>query len=138
MATSLLDHDGPSDPEMQRAFEEGGIGLVASYALAGGTLTGKYRRPGSDGRAAGDDHPRVLAGKQLGERVAAVAERWGVPPSHVAFAFAFGQPHLASVLFGSSSPEQLRENVAARATFQQLDEQQRAELATLTEPPPTK
>src|SRR4029450_3719172 len=44
MATSLVDHAGPSDPEMQRAFERGPIGLVASYVLAGGALTGQYRR----------------------------------------------------------------------------------------------
>jgi aryl-alcohol dehydrogenase-like predicted oxidoreductase len=43
----------------------------------------------------------------------------------VAFAFAFSHPHLASVLFGASSPEQLGENIAAYATFESLTSEQR-------------
>lgn len=134
MATSLVDHAGPVDPEMRRAFDRGGIGLVASYVLAGGTLTGKYLR-GANGRAAGDDDPPALAaGKRLAERVVALADEWGVPPSHVAFAYAFGHPNLASVVFGASSADQLRENVAAWATYDQLSDEQRAAVAGLEEP----
>lgn len=55
----------------------------------------------------------------------------GVPPSHVAFAYAFAHPYLASVLFGASSPEQLAENVAAFATFQTLDAEQIATVNRL-------
>lgn len=129
MATSLADHTGPTDPDMLRAFDRG-IGLVASYVLAGGTLTGKYDRGGS-GRAATDDSPVIARGKQLAVRVTALADAWDVPPAHVAFAYAFGHPSLASVLFGASSPEQLRENVAAWSTFQQLDASQRNAVARL-------
>ncbi|HEX4818648.1 MAG TPA: aldo/keto reductase [Acidimicrobiales bacterium] len=119
MATSLVEHSQPDDPEMLRAFERGNIGLVASYALAGGTLTGKYLR-GERGRA--DEHPSPAdrIGKELATKVVALAEKWGVPPAHVAFAYAFSHPHLASVLFGARTPEQLRENVAAYETFAAL------------------
>ena len=41
----------------------------------------------------------------------------GVPASHVAFAYAFQHPNLASVVFGSSRPEQLDENVAALTAY---------------------
>ena len=92
MATSLVEHAGPSDPEMLRAFERGPIGLVASYVLAGGALTGDYRR-GSPGAV----HERAMT---LAAQVAALAREWGVPASHVAFAYAFQHPHLAAVLFG--------------------------------------
>jgi aryl-alcohol dehydrogenase-like predicted oxidoreductase len=132
MATSLVDHSGPDDPSMRAAFERGPIGLVASYVLAGGTLTGKYAR-GESGRAAADESPQVVRGKQLAERVAALSAEWGVPAAHVAFAYAFQHPHLASVVFGASTPEQLSENVAAWATFSALDDRQRAavlEIAT--------
>ncbi len=133
MATSLVDHEGPSDPAMQRALERGSIGLVASYVLAGGTLTGKYLR-GETGRAAGDDDPpKLAAGKRLGERVVALADDWGVPPSHVAFAYAFQHPNLASIVFGASSADQLRENVAAWTTYDALTDGQRAAVRELEE-----
>jgi aryl-alcohol dehydrogenase-like predicted oxidoreductase len=92
--------------------------------LAGGTLTGKYSRGGA-GRAAGDDSPLMQRGKQLATRVVALAEAWDVPPAHVAFAYAFQHPHLASIVFGASTPEQLAENVSAWRTFTTLDEAQR-------------
>jgi len=130
MATSLVEHEGPEDPEMQRAFERGNIGLVASYVLAGGTLTGKYLR-NEGGRAAGDESPVIRAGKELAPAVVALADEWGVPPTHVAFAYAFSRPHLASVLFGARSPAQVRENAAAHATFTALDAEQRHAIANL-------
>ena len=125
MATSLVDHAGPSDPEMQRAFERGAIGLVASYVLAGGALAGSYNR-GEPG-AVNDRGLSMAAG------VAALAAEWGAPPAHVAFAYAFQHPSLATVLFGSSTAAQLNENVAAWSTFEQLDESQLAEVRALAE-----
>lgn len=130
MATSLVDHAGPSDPEMVAAFERGPIGLVASYVLAGGTLTGKYGRGGT-GRARDDDNPVLSAGKEVGPRVVALADEWGVPPSHVAFAYAFGHPNLASIVFGSTTAAQLDENVAAWEAYQSLDDDRRAAVAAL-------
>ena len=108
---------GPDDPSMRRAFDDGPIGLVASYVLAGGTLSGKYLR-GGDGRATGDDGGVMAKGKALAPRVVELAAAWGVPPSHVAMAHAFAHPNLVSLLFGARTPEQLRENVAAWATFE--------------------
>src|SRR5215218_2065728 len=49
MACSLADHRQSGDPDINGALERGGIGLVAAYALAGGTLTGKYAS-GASGR----------------------------------------------------------------------------------------
>ncbi len=125
MATSLVDHAGPSDPEMQRAFDRGPIGLVASYVLAGGALTGRYNR-GEPGAV----HDR---GMSLAEGVAALAAEWDVPPTHIAFAYAFQAPSLAAVLFGASTTKQLNENVAAWSTFEHLDESQLAEVRALAE-----
>lgn len=127
MATSLVDHRGPDDPEMLRAFERGSIGLVASYVLAGGTLTGKYLTGGS-GRAEQDDSSVITRGKRTAAAVVELAQRWNIPPAHVAFAFALSHPHLASVVFGSRSAKQLQENVAAYSTFQRLDVDQIAEI----------
>jgi aryl-alcohol dehydrogenase-like predicted oxidoreductase len=132
MATSLVDHAGPDDSEMRRAFERGPIGLVASYVLAGGTLTGKYDR-GESGRADDDESPVIQRGKRLAGRVSGLAEAWGVPAAHVAFAYAFQHPALASVLFGASTPGQLHHNVGAWATFQRLDNEQLAAIRQLAE-----
>jgi aryl-alcohol dehydrogenase-like predicted oxidoreductase len=125
MATSLVDHAGPSDPEMQRAFERGPIGLVASYVLAGGALTGHYRR-GAPGAV---DERAVSVAAQI----AVLADEWHVPASHVAFAYAFQHPALATVLFGSSTAAQLGENVRAWRTFEALDESQLAAVRELAE-----
>ena len=130
MATSLIEHRGPDDPEMHRAFARGGIGLVAANVLAGGVLTGKYLR-GEHGRVdeGGSDPGAGVAA--VARSVVALAEQWAVPPAHVAFAYAFAHPHLASVLFGARSPEQVRENVEAFATFEALDAGQIALIAAL-------
>ncbi|HET9729706.1 MAG TPA: aldo/keto reductase, partial [Acidimicrobiia bacterium] len=130
LATSLVNHAAPDDPEMRRAFERGPIGLVAAYVLAGGSLTGKYLR-GEHGRADRHESPDTRAGKELAPAVAALADQWGVPTAHVAFAYAFSHPYLASVLFGASSPEQLQENVDAFTTFQALDAEQIAAVQHL-------
>jgi aryl-alcohol dehydrogenase-like predicted oxidoreductase len=73
----------------------------------------------------------VATGKQLAAVVVEMAERWGVPPAHVAFAYALAHPNLASVVFGSTSAEQLRDNVAALETFDRLDHEQIASIRAL-------
>lgn len=130
MATSLVEHTGPADPEMLRVLELGHIGLVASYVLAGGTLTGKYLT-GGGGRAQSDQTGTIRRGKDLAPRVVELAQEWGVPPAHVAFAYAFQHPRLSSVLFGASTTSQLEENVAAWETYSGLDDNQRDRVLDL-------
>ncbi len=130
MATSMLDHAGPVDPAMLHGFERGPISLVASYVLAGGMLTGKYAL-GDDGRATVDDSSYASAAKQFAAEVVALSERWEVPPAHVAFAYAFQHPNLASVVFGATNSVQVDENVAAWSTFEGLDDSQLAEINRL-------
>jgi aryl-alcohol dehydrogenase-like predicted oxidoreductase len=130
MSCSLADHRQSGDAEVNAALERGGIGLVAAYVLAGGTLTGKYGS-GADGRAADDTSPVAARGKEIGVRLAALAAEWDVPTAHLAFAYALGHQHLATVLFGATSAEQVRSNVGAVATYQSLDDAQRAAIAAL-------
>jgi aryl-alcohol dehydrogenase-like predicted oxidoreductase len=130
MACSLADHRQSGDPDINAALERGGIGLVAAYVLAGGTLTGKYAS-GANGRATSDTSPMAARGKQLGLRLAALAAEWDVPTAHLAFAYALDHPRLATVLFGATSAEQVRSNVAAVATYELLDSAQRSAVAAL-------
>jgi len=130
MACSLADHGQSADPSINAALERGGIGLVAAHVLGGGTLTGKYTS-GSAGRARDDESTAAARGKQIGVELAALAVDWDVPTAHLAFAYAFDHPHLATVLFGATSADQVRANVAAYATYESLDDTQRAAIAAL-------
>jgi aryl-alcohol dehydrogenase-like predicted oxidoreductase len=130
MACSLADHRQPSDPAMRAALDRGGIGLVAAHVLAGGTLTGKYVR-GEAGRAAADRTPVIARGHALASRLVELAEQWGTSATHLAFSYALDHPNLASVLFGATTPEQVRSNVGAVAVHAALDDDQRRTLAAL-------
>ena len=127
---SLVRADWVQDPMMEAVLADADIGLVASYVLAGGTLTGKYVR-GESGRADADNNPAVVAGKQRATALVDLAAEWNVSPASLAFSFALSHPRLASVLFGATSPEQLRENVASLQVFTSLDDDQRSKLAAL-------
>jgi aryl-alcohol dehydrogenase-like predicted oxidoreductase len=98
---------------MTAALEACGAGVVASYVMAGGVLTGKYDNGGS-GRATGQlDDPRYRTARELGRRVRSVAGELGISPAALAIAFALAHPATASVLFGATTPTQIAENVAA-------------------------
>jgi aryl-alcohol dehydrogenase-like predicted oxidoreductase len=120
MACSLAEHAQASDPAMRATLTSARIGLVAAYVLAGGTLTGKYRGGGT-GRARDDDSPVHLRGKQLAQSLDRLATEWGVTATHLAFCYALDHPNLASVLFGTTSPDQVRTNVGALAVYESLD-----------------
>ncbi len=118
---SLANPDWVEDPAMEAVLADAGTSLVASYVLAGGTLTGKYAR-GETGRATaiGGAPADVDADRQV-EALVALAQEWGVTPASLAFSFALAHPRLASVLFGATSSDQLRHNVASLEVFQALD-----------------
>jgi len=110
---SLARRDWVESAQMDEALEASGAGLVASFVMAGGVLTGKYDAGGS-GRASGQlDDPRLVAARELGRRLRAVAAEAGTSPAALAIAFALAHPRTASVLFGATSPAQIAENVAA-------------------------
>ena len=110
---SLARRDWVESAEMTAALEASGAGLVASFVMAGGVLTGKYD-DGGTGRAAGHlDDPRLAAARDLGRRLHAVAGELGTSPAALAIAFALAHPDTASVLFGATSPAQIAENVTA-------------------------
>ena len=135
MACSLADTRQSSDATILAALDRGGIGLVAAHVLAGGTLSGKYLDPTASGRAGDDDSPVAERGRQIAGPLAMLAGEWGVPPSHLAIAFALAHPNLASVLIGATRPAQVVENVGAVTTFAALDEAQRAAIDALAAGP---
>jgi L-glyceraldehyde 3-phosphate reductase len=101
-------------PEMTSALGLAGAGVVASFCLEGGVLSGKYLTGPEPGRAAG-----TLEGAQAAHALAAARELVSLAgqcrtnPAALALAFALTGPAVSSVLFGATSPEQVRANCAA-------------------------
>ena len=110
---SLVRRDWVESDAMTGALRASGAGLVASFVMAGGVLTGKYDA-GQTGRAAGElDDPRFAAARECGARLRALSTEVGATPAALAIAFALANPAVATVLFGATSPAQIADNVAA-------------------------
>jgi aryl-alcohol dehydrogenase-like predicted oxidoreductase len=130
---SLTRHDWVEGQEMAGLLTTGGASLVASSVLGGGLLSGKYQR-GEVGRYTGGAFdPNEGRNAAVANMVAALAEEWGATPSQVAFSFVLSHPALASVLFGATSPEQVRDNVGSVALHRRLDAGQLEQLRTVAE-----
>ena len=126
---SLISRDWVESAEMTAALRACGAKVVASYVLAGGILSGKYAS-GAGGRMAGEvDAPRWESAVRAAGELQALAEDAGTTPATLAYAFALLNADVATVLFGATSPEQIRENVAAADVAAALTESQLARLA---------
>jgi aryl-alcohol dehydrogenase-like predicted oxidoreductase len=113
---SLVVRDAVEDPEMQDLAREQQVAIVASYALAGGILTGKYDSDPRAGRAASSlGRPHSAAAEAAGRQLAALARETGTDPAQLAIAFVLLNPAVTAVLFGATRPAQIITNVAALA-----------------------
>jgi aryl-alcohol dehydrogenase-like predicted oxidoreductase len=129
---SLVRRDWVEGDDMRRALTACGAPVVASYVLAGGVLTGKYDDDPTAGRAAGMlKEPANVAAMATGRRLVEAARALDTTPATVAVAFALAQPSVVSVLFGATSPQQVRENVAALDLLARLDPDQLAAIAAI-------
>jgi aryl-alcohol dehydrogenase-like predicted oxidoreductase len=100
--------------------------------LAGGALSGKYAAPGATGRLSGElDSPRAQAAMTVVEPLRALAAELDTTPATLAMAFALANDDVASVLFGATTPEQVRENVRAAELASALSEEQLAALRAI-------
>jgi aryl-alcohol dehydrogenase-like predicted oxidoreductase len=117
-----------------------GLGLLIWSPLAGGLLSGKYRRgvappPGS--RHASDwNEPPVYDEQKLYDAVEAlidVATRRGVTAAQVALAWLLGRPGITSVIVGARTDEQLASNLAAVDI--ELTPDESARLEEVSRPP---
>jgi aryl-alcohol dehydrogenase-like predicted oxidoreductase len=104
----------PLEGEDERAaLADAGAGVVTSFSLAGGALSGKYSRGGSGRLSAELDDPDLQRAVVLGDRLAGLAAETGLPAAALALAFALHGPGVSSVLFGATHVEQLRANSKA-------------------------
>ena len=117
-----------------------GTALIPWSPLAGGFLTGKYRRgeqPPQDTRhgARQNERTRLLFSEPsfaVLDVVQAIAQEKGCTPSQVALAWVAGQPAITSPIIGPRTMEQLEDNLGATAVV--LTDEDRARLDEVSPP----
>jgi aryl-alcohol dehydrogenase-like predicted oxidoreductase len=117
-----------------------GLGLLIWSPLAGGLLSGKYRRdqpppPGS--RHAGEwDEPPVYDEDKLYDTVEVLVEiagRHDVSPARAALAWLLSRPGVTTVIIGARTDEQLADNLAAAEL--ELSDEELSRLEAVSRPP---
>ena len=123
--------------ELIPAAVDQGLGVLVWSPLAGGLLSGKYRRdrqppPGS--RQLTDwNEPPVRDREALYDTVAVlvgIGEDRGVSAAQVALAYLIGKPAVTSVVIGAKSSEQLADNLSAAELVLTADERDRLDKAS--------
>jgi aryl-alcohol dehydrogenase-like predicted oxidoreductase len=121
------------------AIDEG-VGILVWSPLAGGLLTGKYRRDGT--APAGARHttdwkePPIYDQGHLYdviEALVAVADEHGHSPAQTALAYLLGKPGVTSLVVGARSGDQLADNLGAASW--ELDAAARDRLDKISAPP---
>ncbi|MFZ0544590.1 MAG: aldo/keto reductase [Candidatus Promineifilaceae bacterium] len=125
LAYSLLNRSEVEGAGTQKLFEKMGVGIVASYSLYGGLLTGKYQEMGEEnGRFSAEDIEKMRQRSLLKKvgRVVAIAKEVGCSPAQLALGYCLKNPQVASVLFGSTKVAQVEENIATLAILSRIDD----------------
>jgi aryl-alcohol dehydrogenase-like predicted oxidoreductase len=117
-----------------------GVGILVWSPLAGGLLSGKYRRgrPAPEGARGLTDwnEPPVRDQERLYDTVEVlveVGEAHGVSAAQVALAWTLRRPGVASLVIGARTEEQLKDNLAAAAL--ELSAEEHARLEEASRPP---
>jgi aryl-alcohol dehydrogenase-like predicted oxidoreductase len=117
-----------------------GLGVLVWSPLAGGLLSGKYRRgrqPPEGSRHLGRwDEPPVYDEDRLYDVVDAlieVAESKNISPAAAALAYTLAKPGVTSVIVGARTNEQLAANLAAADLV--LTEEEQRQLDDVSRPP---
>ena len=126
---SLVQRSWVEDPAMTEALTAANAGVIASFCLAGGILTGKYRSGPAAGRAAGAlGEARFAPAVGAADELAGLAARLGTTAAALALAFPLTNPAVTSVLFGATSAGQLQANCAAVSLRDSLNQDDLAHL----------
>jgi aryl-alcohol dehydrogenase-like predicted oxidoreductase len=127
---SLLDRG--DEAEVLPLCAEVGLAYVPFGPLAGGWLTGKYRRgeafpEGSRMTQRPEPYEHLVAERVFDglDALAAEAERRGTTPAAVAFAWVLDHPHVTGAVCGPNRPDQLDPILAARDLELTADDHER-------------
>ena len=126
--------------ELIPAAVDQGLGVLVWSPLAGGLLSGKYRRdrrPSAGSRQLTDwNEPPVYDQERLYDTVEvllAIGADRGVSAAQVALAYLLGKPAVTSVVIGARTTEQLTDNLAAADLV--LSPEERDQLDKASAPP---
>ena len=126
--------------ELMPAGLDQGVGMLVWSPLAGGLLSGKYRRgqamPEGSRHLTDWNEPPVRDEEQTYDVIEAVVEigaDHGVSAAQVALAWLLARPGISSLVVGARTDEQLADNLAA-ATLE-LSAEETARLDALSAPP---
>ncbi|MBK9712916.1 MAG: aldo/keto reductase [Kouleothrix sp.] len=112
-----LAHRDEFERELQDLCADQGVGAIPYSPLAGGFLTGKYRRgeAAPESARAGGVQKRYFneRGWATVEALVAVAEEQGVPAAQIALAWLLARPAVVAPIVGANSPEQLADSLGA-------------------------
>ncbi|MFZ0164452.1 MAG: aldo/keto reductase [Trebonia sp.] len=117
-----------------------GLGILVWSPLAGGLLSGKYRRNGSPESGTRQvsgtwNEPPVRTREKLYDTVeilVGIAGAHGASPAQVALAWLLGRPAVTSVIIGARTDEQLLDNLGGASLLLSADE--RAALDKVSAP----
>ncbi|UXN71568.1 aldo/keto reductase [Devosia neptuniae] len=132
-------HSREAEYELVPISQDQGLGILIWSPLAGGLLSGKYRRDGgpeSGRHVGGSREPPVPDWDKLYDIVdviVAIAEERGVSGAQVALAWALGRPGVTSVIIGGRSEAQFKDNLAAADL--KLSAEERQKLDAVSRPP---
>ena len=125
--------------ELVPISQDQGLGMLIWSPLAGGLLSGKYRRnggPESGRHVGGFREPPVYDQEKLYdiiEEVVAIGEARGVSGAQVALSWLLGRPGVTSVIIGGRNEKQFADIIAAAGLT--LSEDERARLDAISRPP---
>jgi aryl-alcohol dehydrogenase-like predicted oxidoreductase len=132
-------HSREAEYELVPISQDQGLGILIWSPLAGGLLSGKYRRdggPDSGRHVGGFREPPVYDWERLYniiDTIVAIAEGRGVSGAQVALAWLLGRPGVTSVIIGGRSDAQFKDNLAAAEL--KLSAEERARLDVVSQPP---
>jgi aryl-alcohol dehydrogenase-like predicted oxidoreductase len=117
-----------------------GLGILVWSPLAGGLVSGKYRRSGSPSSGTRQvsgtwSEPPVRDQEKLYDTVEVlvdIASSHGASPAQVALAWLLGRPAVTSLIIGARTDEQLADNLAAASLA--LSDDERAALDKVSAP----
>ncbi|HWE13712.1 MAG TPA: aldo/keto reductase [Solirubrobacteraceae bacterium] len=117
-----------------------GLGTLVWSPLAGGLLSGKYRRgqdaPEGSRHVTDWDEPPVYDENRLYDTIdvlVGIADGHGVSAAQVALAWLLGRPSISSIVVGARTDAQLADNL--RAADLELSERERRSLEVISRPP---
>jgi aryl-alcohol dehydrogenase-like predicted oxidoreductase len=110
-----------------------GLGILVWSPLAGGLLSGKYRRDQTARQLAGWSEPPIRDAERLWrivDTLVEIAAARGVSGAQVALAWLLGRPGVTSLVIGARTEEQFADNLAAADLVLTAEERDRLDAVS--------